>query len=126
MDVTTIERIMERARELNKKKKAWHFHMLTSACMFNKQKNKHAFVLENETDREVFVAYSNSRYMVQGKELVQLLHGKEVLKKTASGMRDGDIKVIIEKAKQFNEKGIAWHHHMLFPDCMFNNHKGEW
>ena len=25
-----------------------------------------------------------------------------------------------------NKKNIPWHHHMLFPNCTFNKHKGKW
>lgn len=31
-----------------------------------------------------------------------------------------------QKAKQLNKSGKAWHHHMLFPGCMFNKHVGKY
>jgi hypothetical protein len=125
MRATSIEEIMNKAREFNAHGKKWHFHMLTPDCMFNERKDKHAFVLENETDDEVFVTYSDERYMEQGKELVEMLHGTSITKgKCAS--EDENMELMLRKAKELNEGGISWHHHMLFPNCIYNKHKGKW
>jgi hypothetical protein len=127
MEETTIEQIMEKAMKLQKQRKRWHFHMLTPDCIFNKHKDKHAFVLENETDSQSFVNYSDKRYMKQGKILVKMLHGNEIISdKTLKQKGDGNIDTIIERAKELNKRGIHWHHHMFFPDCVFNKNKGKW
>ena len=101
--------------------------MLTPDCMFNERKDKHAFILENETDNEVFIVYSDERYMKEGKELVKLIHGESIIEKGKNPkIIDENVKKMIEKAKKLNEKNIHWHHHMLFPNCIFNKHKGRW
>lgn len=123
MQETNIDDIMQKARAFVAENKKWHFHMLTPDCMYN-ENGKHAFILENETDSESFVTYSDERYMEQGQELVKMLHGKDVVESaTGSG---GDIQEILEKAKKFNESGVQWHHHILFPNCIFNKHSGKW
>jgi hypothetical protein len=126
MQEITIQEVMEKAKEWQKEGKKWHFHMLTPDCMFNERKDKHTFVLENETDDEVFVVYSDERYMKEGQELVQIIHGKEIMAEGSKPVEDENIKLILEKAKRFNENGIHWHHHMLFPNCIFNKHKGKY
>ena len=128
MQEITIEEAMAKAKEFQAKGKKWHFHMLTPDCMFNERKDKQAFVLENRSDGQVFVVYSDKRYMEEGQTLVKMLHGKKILGEEATGARPEhpNLKIILEKAKRLNEKGIHWHHHMLFPECVFNKHKGKW
>lgn len=122
----TIGEIEKLANEFRKENKKWHFHMLTPDCMFNERRDIHAFVLENETDGETFVCYSKERYMDVGKRLVQLIHGEKIVSEGEQGIDDGYMKEMLAKAKSFNERGVLWHHHMLFPNCIFNKHKGKW
>lgn len=126
MEEITIEQVMERAKEFQNQGKKWHFHMLTPDCMFNVQ-DKQAFVLENVTDSHSFVVYSDTRYMEQGQKLVKMLHGEKILDNRPEKQEDdAAIEIIVEKAKKYNERGISWHHHMLFPHCIFNKHTGKW
>ena len=127
MQEMTIEELVGKVKDLHREGKKWHFHMLTPDCMFNERKDKQVFVLENETDSETFVVYSDKRYMEEGKELVQLLHGDAITENGSDGeTADENMKLMLEKAASFNEKGVHWHHHMLFPNCIFNKNKGKW
>ncbi len=67
--------------------------------------------------------------MELGKQLVQLLH-KEDIVQAAPFATAGKIQPcamnIINRAKELCTKGDLWHHHMLFPDCIFNKHQGKW
>lgn len=127
MQEITIEKVMEKAKAFQKEGKKWHFHMLTPDCMFNQRKDKQAFILENQSDGEVFVVYSDKRYMEEGQTLVKMLHGEKIVGQEAGSQEEHpNLKIIIEKAKRFNEQGIHWHHHTLFPECIFNKHKGKW
>ena len=127
MKETSKEEIMEKAKELHSHHKQWHFHMLTPTCTFNDKKGKHAFVLENMTDNETYVVYSNERFMEEGKILVKMLHGEKITEEPKKVHVINDkIKSVLESARLLNEKNILWHHHMLFPDCAFNKHKGKW
>lgn len=125
MKELSIEEIEKKAELLNKEDKQWHFHMLTPNCMFNK-KDKHAFVLENTSDSESFVFYSQERQMKSGKKLLQMLHGKEILGKKEQETSKEKIQIILKKAEEFNKRKILWHHHMLFPHCIFNKKIGKW
>lgn len=63
--------------------------------------------------------------MALGKKLVRMLHGKGILEKKAS--RAGPkIAKILEKAVKLNQTSAPWHHHMLFPDCIFNKDAKKW
>ena len=120
------EKIEKKALQFTKKGMSWHFHMLTSACQLN-ESGRFAFILENSTDSEVFVTYSDAPYMDLGKKLVKLLH-KGVLDKKSKAIRpkiSHGAKKIITRAKKLNQQGKFWHHHMLFPDCIFND-SGKW
>ncbi len=123
-----IQELLKKAKQLQEQGKDWHFHMLTPDCIFNVRSDKHAFVLENRTDNETHVVYSDERYMEVGQKLVKMLHGNEILdeNKGTSKLRDEKIQIILQKAKELNERNIPWHHHMLFPDCIFNKHKEKW
>lgn len=92
--------------------------------MFNENKEKQAFVLENETDNEVYVVYSEERYMKEGQILVKMLHGDSILSESSSESNE-KVKEILNKAEKYNSEGIHWHHHMLFPNCIYNKNKGK-
>lgn len=104
------------------------FSYADADCVFNEKKDKQAFILENRTNNETFVVYSDRRYMDVGQKLVKMLHGDKILETTSKpkAPRNETIKTIIMKAKELNKKNSHWHHHMFFPDCIFNQHQGKW
>ena len=113
MQETTIQEIIQKAKDFQKQGKKWHFHMLTPDCTFNQRKDKQAFILENETDSESYVTYSDKRYMEEGKMLVKMIHGDSIVsEEPIESQEDENINKIVEKAKRLNEQGIHWHHHM--------------
>jgi hypothetical protein len=127
MEEITIDELVDKAKALHKEGKKWHFHMLTPDCMFNERKDKQAFVLEDEQESQGFVTYSDKKYMGEREILLKMLHGKEVLEeKLGRREEDANIRAIVEKARRFNEQGIPWHHHVFFPNCIFNKHQGKW
>lgn len=123
-----IGKLMSIAKKLHSEGKNWHFHILVPTCIFNLQKDKHAFILENVKDKQIFVSYSRNRYLKHGKELVKLIYGPSIINNRYSKTRmtNRKIKIILERAKRLNELGIEWDHHLLFPECIFNKHKGKW
>ena len=127
MKETTIENLVEIARRLQDEGKPWHFHMLTPDCVLNKRKDKYAFILEDESNRETYIVYSYKRHMDTGKELVKLLYGKGILENEPTPTTPGKgMKAILEKAAQLTKNDLPWHHHILFPKCIFNKHPGKW
>ena len=128
MKKASIEKIVELAEKWQAEGKAWHFHMLTPGCMFNDISDKHAFVLENCSDKETYVTYSDERYMQQGKHLVKLLHGENITTSDQSSAKSpsSTVQEIVKRAESLNSKGLTWHHHMLFPNCIFNKQAGKW
>lgn len=128
MNKITVEEIKKLAEEYAVKGSKWHFHLLTPECQLNKEGN-YALILENGSTKEMFICYSEKPYMDIGKELVQLLHGKEVIKgKEEKKELPPSVQVskLLERAKMLNTQGKFWHHHMLFPYCIFNNNKSRW
>ena len=123
----TMEEIEIIAKELSSEGKLWHFHMLTPDCSFN-ESGKQAFVLEDVSGGNIYVTHSEERYMDSGKRLVELLHNMKVpdKEKESEKINNDSVQTILDKAQELNNKGIAWHHHMLFPDCVFNKYNGKW
>jgi hypothetical protein len=128
MKETSIQELVAVAHQLHAEGKKWHFHMLTPDCQFNKNPNKQAFVLENTTDDETSVAYSDERYMKEGQELVKLAHGTDIIQPSEknSPINNANIERMVERAKELNNNKIIWHHHMLFPDCILNKDAEKW
>ncbi len=121
---TPLEEIISTVESMPPKSK-WHFHMLTPDCVFNQEKEKHAFVLEANSKCLVF--YSNEKQLETGQKLVRLLHGNKILEESnAEISQASEGNFLTDKAKECNEKKIIWHHHMLFPECSFNKDKGKW
>jgi len=125
---STIEEIKKTAQEYAANGIKWHFHILTPECTLNTTK-EYALILENASNDTMCVCYSATPYMTIGKELVQLLHGKDVIKETKEQKElppSPKVEKLIQRAKELIEKGVFWHHHMLFPYCAFNKQKGKW
>ncbi len=128
MEEITIKQLEEKAQELQNAEKRWHFHMLTPDCLFNESNDKHALVIEDTTDDQQYVAYSKNREFALGKKLLKLLHGGKVLTKSKkpSTIENPNLQKLIDRAKDINKKGLPWHHHVLFPDCQYNDRVGQW
>jgi hypothetical protein len=129
MQETTVDEIKNKAKDFSTSGKKWHFHILTPECQLN-EKGGYALVLENTTDNEAYVSYSDEPYMDIGKELVKLLHGDDVVKDDKEESQESkpspQVQEILKRAKRLNNQGKSWHHHMLFPGCRFNKHSGKW
>ncbi len=99
---------------------------MTQDCSLN-DSSQYALILESPDSEEVFAHYCSEKPMDIGKRLVKLLHRTDIMQEgTEIKEMPSAAVMIINRAKELNAKGIQWHHYMLFPDCMFNNHKGKW
>ncbi len=126
MQEITLQETEEKAYQLANQAKNWHYHILTPACKFNTQK-RFAFVLENASDGQVFVAYVDNAPLDMGKKLLAVLHGRNMF---ANGEKQINLsssaKIILDKAHALNNQGKFWHHHIFFPTCVFNKNQGQW
>ena len=124
----TIEECRKKAKLWHAQKDSWHFHVLAPHCAFNTRRDTHALVLENRTVNRTYVVFSDDKFVKVSQELVKLLHGDRILDKDKATTSRGSekIQVVLQKASESNQGNLAWHHHMLFPDCIFNEHRGKW
>lgn len=121
MQETTKEEIRTRALAFNQAGQKWHFHVLLSNCIFNK-KSLNAFVLEGPYEKYVY--YSVDSVSDLGKELAPLAHKTDVLNssKIKPDYNPSDtIQKIVLRAKELNQKGVHWHHHVTFPGCQYHD-----
>ncbi|MCA9386061.1 hypothetical protein KC717_05425 [Candidatus Dojkabacteria bacterium] len=128
MKEVTLDQIKKLANDFVEKAKDWHFHILSPDCQFNIS-SKFVLILENITDQIAYINYSTVPFMNIGKELLKMLHGDQVVEDRKGGTSvepSGQVKAIIEKAKKLNSKNKGWHHHLLFPGCIFNKHGDKW
>lgn len=127
MKTTTPETIKTLAKEYQQLNQAWHFHILTPSCLLN-ENDKFALVLENTETGISHISYSDEPYMGIGKELVKLLHGDDVVKEkgTQTSKPSETVQKLLDRARELQSKGIYWHHHLLFPGCMFNDEKEKY
>ena len=130
MKEVSKDRIVELASDFAERDVSWHFHILTPECQLN-DSDRYALVLENATDEAAFVACSDEPYMDVGKQLVKLLHGADVVRegddeKGAEGTPSASVAKILERGRELMEANVYWHHHMLFPDCIYNRHQDKW
>jgi hypothetical protein len=123
----TVLEIENLSKTFSDKGENWHFHILTPTCKLN-EKDEYALILENTTEEDVYVCYSSKPYMDIGKKLVQLLHGRDVIQENDVDLKEpsSQISKLLKRAEDLNKKEIFWHHHMLFPHCIFNKNKGKW
>ena len=127
MEEITISELMQNAKDLTKHDSKWHFHLLTPECIYNERRDKHALILEDSSDNRTYVAYSATKNMKQGETLLKMLYGRKFLEEIQlDEEEDPEFRMILRKAKHLNAMGVPWHHHMLFPECIFNKHKDKW
>lgn len=100
----------------------WHFHLLSPGCLFNPTK-WHELYLESSHGN--FLARSHRPLTDIARHLVQVLHGEKIARVTTSPA-SGKISPLLKRAGHLSHKKVKWHHHLLFPHCMFNKQWGKW
>lgn len=127
MQEITIGQAREKASSWQEQRKAWHFHVLFPNCIFNTRKDRYAMVLENRMDGETYVIYSDDGFAKFSQELLKMNYGNDILKAHAGGTaQEKPDNPLFAHIKRFKQNKIPWHHHMLFPDCILNDHPGKW
>lgn len=104
----------------------WHPHVLSPDCQLN-DRDLGGLILEASDRGEIFAAYSKEPMMETARSLAALAHGDDALLAEAGGEPDSPkVAEMIRRAKTLSGRGRHWHHHVLFPECIFNEHPGEW
>lgn len=125
---TSEQDLILKAQEFNNLKTSWHFHLLTPECVFN-EKGGFVLVLEDSEKGNVYFNHSEVKQEETSKLLLELLHGIKADEKNDVTNFDevsGAVQKMASRASELIKKGISWHHHALFPDCVFNDQKGKW
>jgi len=119
----TLEKIRERATTAHSNSENWHFHILSPACTFN-ETERYAFILEVGPE-SALVYYSGKAEKELGAELSPLLHKPESTE-TKEQVITAEQQRVLDTAKRLNEHNAEWHHHVLFPGCMFNEQEKKY
>lgn len=127
MQVITASQIREKARELQQEGRNWHFHILYPGCVFNTQSHQYALVLEDRSSDQTFVTYSDKSFLKINRELLNIYYGDSYLENPISEYNQvNHASKLLDQVDVFRQNHIPWHHHMLFPDCIFNQYPGKW
>lgn len=127
MQEITIDQAREKARSWLTKGKNWHFHVLFPDCVFNTQSNQFALVLENRTADQTFAVYSDNGFAKISQEFLKLRYGDSILETQAGVVpQEKPANTLLTQCEVFKQNKVLWHHHLLFPDCIFNQHPGKW
>jgi hypothetical protein len=126
MREASLTEIRTKAMELHDKGAAWHFHILLPNCLFNENPSKYAFILETLSTDDL-VHYSDLFPNELGAELAPLAHKADVLNQSSTAQAytpTQTMQRIIERAKELNQQGVKWHHHVTFPACKYYSGNG--
>jgi len=128
MEKITVNQARQKARSWRSKGENWHFHVLFPDCAFNTAHNQFALVLENQTVGHTFVVYNNNGFAKISQELLKMRYGENILNAAQVSMTrtEKSPKPILERCETLVRDSIPWHHHLLFPACIFNSHPGKW
>jgi len=124
----SMSKCREIALDLNAQGRNWHCHVLSPGCQLNPSKTKYAIIVENNSDNVIYYSVSKE-FPELDKELVQLLHGEDILdadKAQTSKLNNELGSALILFVEKLDKQGVDWHHHMHFPSCVFNPFKGKW
>ncbi|MBT6119216.1 MAG: hypothetical protein HOH66_15245 [Rhodospirillaceae bacterium] len=108
--------------------KTWHSHVLSPGCRFNPYAGAYAIIVEDSTAGATYIARSEDFPEVD-KQFVKMLHGDDILdegKSQAGGAGEAIESALLDQVVAFDARKVPWHHHMNFPDCVFNPEKGRW
>lgn len=108
--------------------KKWHLHVLSPDCIHNPAPGRYGLVIEDDTDGIAYLAFSDT-FPEADKDLVKLLHGDDILDASmvsAAGREAMPASPLLARIIELDASGAEWHHHMHFPDCVFNPHRGHW
>jgi hypothetical protein len=135
MQHISFEALVNKAKKLKQAGIKWHFHMIGPACIFSRSKEQYEIIVETETAAEVFSSYFSEKPISQTRQMAELAYGPEFLKKEKYDDKEirGDEKVnkketfqkIMERARDCQASGAAWHNHHLPPQCSLNPKKGK-
>lgn len=124
--VLPLERCAAVAESLQSASRPWHSHALWPGCIENPFPD-FGVVIESQEDGKTYVAQSDVFPEVD-KVLVRMLHGDEILdpSRERSAAEASVESTVLDLARVADANGTAWHHHMCFPDCVFNPEPGRW
>lgn len=123
----TVEEARKKAKELQHSGHNWHFHVLFPGCVFNENDQVFSLVMEDRMADVTYVVYSEEGLTWFGNEMMsnyfsQIYPDPEEMESRPK--IEGN--EILDQCRKLQHEGVAWHHHMLYPDCIFNQHKGKW
>ncbi|KRB31165.1 MULTISPECIES: hypothetical protein [Mesorhizobium] len=126
--VVPLENCLDLVKQIQAAGRRWHSHVLSPGCDFNPYDGLYAIVVEDDADGVVYIAPSDGFPEVD-KVFVKMLHGDDILDVQATLGENGELartSALLARVVEINSQGIAWHHHMNFPDCVLNPHRGRW
>lgn len=123
-----LDSCLDTAKSLADKGRKWHSHVLSPGCAHNPFADGYAIIIEDDEEDITYIAASEGFPEVD-KALVRMLHGDDILDDTKSAGEKGEIVAgskLLQRLIEIDGAGHHWHHHMNFPDCVFNPHRGQW
>ncbi|QIB34962.1 hypothetical protein [Ancylobacter pratisalsi] len=106
----------------------WHSHVLSPGCTFNPYEGLYAIVVEDDGAHVAYIAPSQGFPEVD-KTFVKMLHGDDILDEgTARAADPAEVagSALLARVREIDAQGVHWHHHMNFPACALNPHRGHW
>ena len=124
--VIPMEECVGLAESLQAKSRRWHSHAIWPGCLESPYPD-YAVIIEDSEGGRSFISPSDTFPEVD-KVLVRMLHGDDILDPRRShGDADAPVESkVLDVVRAAVAKGAAWHHHMCFPDCVFNREPGKW
>lgn len=121
-----MEACVDLAKSLKAESHRWHSHAIWPGCVESPYPD-YAVVIEDSESGRSFISASETFPEVD-KVLVRMLHGDDILDPGRShGATGAPIESkVLDKVRAAVAKGASWHHHMCFPDCIFNRVPGKW
>lgn len=126
--VIALEDCLPMAQGFQKDGKKWHSHVLSPGCRFNPYPDQYAAVIEDDNAHIAYIAVSDG-FPAVDKQLVKMLHGDDILDGGHPSSAESELVAqspLLRRLIEIDELGQPWHHHMNFPDCALNPHRGHW
>lgn len=124
-----IEACLDLAKSLQAESHRWRSHAIWPGCVESPYPD-YAVVIEDPESGRSFISASETFPEVD-KVLVRMLHGDDILdpgrSHGATGATGAPVESkVLDEVRAAVAGGVAWHHHMCFPDCILNREPGKW
>jgi hypothetical protein len=83
--------------------------------------------MEDSSSHITYAIYSEQGFVELSQQFLKLHYGEDILRRPVNGTaQKTSANQLLNQVDIFNRTSVPWHHHILLPGCIFNEHPDKW